>query len=133
MRSFTVKIGVTAQNLKTMAQNVANLVNQERAQYGLQPLIYDTVLASAATTRANEITEKFSHTRPNESSFTTVSPRARGENIAAGQATPASVMESWMKSQGHRENILRTTYSSIGVGVVLKGGRYYWTQLFGLQ
>lgn len=35
-----------------------------------------------------------------------VSYRSAGENIARGQKTPAAVMDSWMNSQGHRENIL---------------------------
>ncbi|MDR1914821.1 MAG: CAP domain-containing protein [Clostridiales bacterium] len=39
-----------------------------------------------------------------------------GENIAAGQPTPESVMDAWMDSPGHAENILRPDFSHIGVG-----------------
>lgn len=54
-----------------------------------------------------------------------------GENIAAGQQTPAEVMNAWMNSQGHRENIMNSSFGQIGVGVV-KGGSYgiYWVQMF---
>lgn len=54
-----------------------------------------------------------------------------GENIAAGQQTPQSVVDSWMKSPGHRANILKKDYTQIGCGVAV-GGQYgyYWTQEF---
>ena len=52
--------------------------------------------------------------------------RTAGENIAQGQRTPGEVMDAWMKSPGHRENILKAEYDSIGVGEVNKT----WTQMF---
>lgn len=39
-----------------------------------------------------------------------------GENIAAGQSSAAAVMKSWMKSPGHRANILNCSFNRIGVG-----------------
>ena len=60
-----------------------------------------------------------------------VSYRSAGENIARGQKTPSSVMDSWMNSSGHRANILSSSYSSIGVGyAVADDGRAYWVQIF---
>ncbi len=58
-----------------------------------------------------------------------------GENIAAGYATPASVMDGWMNSPGHRSNILNTFSWEIGVGYASGSGSYgvYWTQDFGRQ
>ena len=54
-----------------------------------------------------------------------------GENIAYGQRTPEEVMNAWMNSQGHRENILNSRYTSIGVGCYQSSnGTLYWTQLF---
>ena len=57
-----------------------------------------------------------------------------GENIAAGQSTPAAVMDAWMKSTGHRANILNCSSRAIGVGIG-RGGSYgtYWTQDFGRE
>ncbi|MBL8932159.1 MAG: CAP domain-containing protein, partial [Kineosporiaceae bacterium] len=54
------------------------------------------------------------------------------ENIAAGQPTPAAVVNGWMNSAGHKANILNCKLTEIGVGVA-KGGSYgiYWTQNFG--
>ncbi len=58
-----------------------------------------------------------------------------GENIAAGYATPASVMDGWMNSSGHRDNILSTVSWEIGVGYASGSGSFgvYWTQDFGRQ
>lgn len=49
-----------------------------------------------------------------------------GENIATGQITPFEVVEDWLNSNGHRENILNPNYKYIGVG--LSGT--IWTQIF---
>ena len=76
----------------------------------------------------------FSHTSPTYgSAFDMLSARgiaytSAGENIAAGQKTASSVMNSWMNSSGHRANILNASYTQIGVGYVAQGN--YWTQMF---
>ncbi len=57
-----------------------------------------------------------------------------GENIAAGYSTPQEVMNGWMNSTGHRNNILSTNNWEIGVGYAsVNGSDYgrYWTQDFG--
>lgn len=113
------------------AMNVANQVNQERAKLGLGALRIDPTLTAAAQKRAMEIVQKFSHTRPDGSSWRTVSSAAYGENIARGQKTPDKVMAAWLTSSGHRANILRASYGSIGVACVKSGNVYYWVQLFG--
>jgi uncharacterized protein YkwD len=45
-----------------------------------------------------------------------------------GQSTPQAVVNAWMNSEGHRANILSTSYTQIGVGYVANGN--YWTQWF---
>lgn len=57
-----------------------------------------------------------------------------GENIAAGQATPAEVVRGWLGSPGHCANIMDPDYTVIGVGfaqVPDSDYRTYWTQMFG--
>ena len=120
-----------------LALQVTELVNYYRAQNGLSALEYDADAACAAQKRAVEIQSVFSHTRPDGSRcFTALdecgaSYRGAGENIAMGQTSAEQVMNEWMNSQGHRENILNPNFTKIGVGVA-KGadGRYYWTQMF---
>ena len=103
---------------------VLRLVNSERSARGLSPLTTFSTLQSGAEIRAREIVTLFSHTRPNgESCFTVLDEvgignyQSAGENIAAGQNSPAAVMNSWMNSEGHRNNILSASYKHIGVGM----------------
>ena len=55
---------------------------------------------------------------------------ALGENIAAGQASPADVMAAWIASSGHRANIENPAFQSIGVGVAQGAIGPYWVQDF---
>lgn len=114
-----------------LAAQVIDEVNAERAKYGLSALKADAELTRAACVRANEIVQSFSHTRPNGESWSTVSGAARGENIAKGHSSVARVMAAWMSSEGHRANILRESFGSVGVCVIDVGGVRYWAQLFG--
>lgn len=117
-------------------KEVVDLVNAERAKKGLKPLSRRTDVEPAAAIRAKELVSKFSHTRPNgargldilkEYKITT---KVSGENIAYGYATAKKVMDGWMNSTGHRENILRSNYTGIGVGVYKQGNTLYWVQIF---
>jgi uncharacterized protein YkwD len=54
-----------------------------------------------------------------------------GENIAHGQSTPASVVSSWMASDGHCANIMEPDFEDIGVGYYYDGD-HWWTQDFGV-
>jgi len=57
-----------------------------------------------------------------------------GENIAGGQRTVAEVMSAWMASPGHCENIMKSTYTEVGIAVIKIDGSpyiYYWGQNFG--
>ena len=53
---------------------------------------------------------------------------SNGENIAYGFSTPTQVMAAWMGSAGHRANILRSNFTTVGIGYVPDGN--YWVQVF---
>ena len=125
------KLNVTGQESYTYAYEVLNLVNAERAKAGVSSLTMDADLLTAAMNRAAECSVYFSHTRPNGLICFSSSSKMSGENIAAGQIDPQDVMNSWMNSTGHRENILNSAYKSIGIGCFQINGRWYWTQCFG--
>lgn len=118
---------------------VVKLVNQERAKAGLSPLQLDKDLSHVARVKSADMRDNqyFAHDSPTYGSpFEMmdrfgVSYRYAGENIAAGQRSPEAVMEAWMNSPGHRQNIMNPNYTHIGVGYV-SGGSYqhYWTQQF---
>lgn len=125
------------------ANEVLRLVNIERANVGVAPLVLDEALCNAANMRAIEMdcTGVFGHKRPNDHSCFEVYDicnvewrNACGENIAAGQATPEDVMKSWLSSAGHKANILSPEYTKMGLGysVGLSNGQYrgYWAQEF---
>lgn len=127
-------------------QEVLKLVNQERTQRGLKPLTLNAKLDQAADKHSKDMAEKdfFSHTGKNGSSIGDRASAAGyqwsrlGENIAAGQRTPESVVQGWMNSSGHRANILNPNYAHMGLGYKslspdtgnVNYGRY-WTQMFG--
>lgn len=115
---------------------VLRLINAERDKYGLSPLVQDSGATQVAHLRAKEIVQSFSHTRPNGSSCFTaagelgVTYRSAGENIAYGFPTPEAVVNGWMNSEGHRKNILSSSFGKIGIGCYESGGVLYWSQFF---
>ena len=115
-----------------LAAEVVQQTNMERAARGLTELRVDSELTRAATVRARELVESFSHTRPDGSSWSTVSGAVSSENIARGHDSADRVMAAWMSSDGHRDNILRASYTRIGVCALEAGGVLYWVQLFGV-
>lgn len=121
-------------------QEVLNLVNAERAKYGLQPLVMgDAKLTAAAQRRAEEIATVNSHVRPNGTKWYTVlseygvTDAAAGENAAWGSVSPEEVVNAWMNSEGHRANILDPEARAMGVGYYYNSSStwgHQWIQLF---
>jgi uncharacterized protein YkwD len=122
---------VATSSMSSLAASVISQTNGDRAKQGLGALSVSSELNRAAAIRAQEIVQMFSHTRPDGSAWNTVSSACRGENIAMGQQTADKVMAAWMTSQGHRENILRASFGSIGVAAIKAGNIMYWVQEFG--
>ena len=124
-------------SVEEMASEVIRLTNIERVKDGAAPLQYHAGLQRAAMIRAEEITRKFSHTRPDGTTAETVLldcgvSNGAGENIAAGQKTPEAVVRAWMNSSGHRATMLNPNAKYIGVGVCKSPitGQWLWTQEF---
>lgn len=121
---------------EAFADEVFKLVNAERAKVGAPKLRINANLGKAANKRAVELYTKFSHTRPNNSQWYTVlkeygvSYSVSAENIAYNYDTPKEVVAGWMKSSGHKKNMLNPKYTKIGIGYYQKGDRVYWVQLF---
>ena len=121
-------------------QEVLNLVNVERAKYGLTPLVMgDANLTAAAQKRAEEIATVNSHTRPDGSKCFTVlkeygvTAAPTGENAAWGSVSPQEVVDAWMQSEGHRANILNPEAHAMGVGYYYNSSStwgHQWIQIF---
>jgi uncharacterized protein YkwD len=129
-------------------QQVVDLVNTERANRGLPPYKRVTALDEAARYHSADLGQDdyFEHSTYDREGgnlvyvcgtwtrIATYYGGATGENIAGGYSTPQSVMNGWMDSPGHRDNILSTGSWEIGVGYAAVGGSEYtryWTQDFG--
>ncbi len=136
----TIKVKVKGSDgnnsISDMENEVIDLVNEERKAHGLSELTQDDTLTEIAEIRAEEISEKFSHMRPNgEKCFSLFTEKGvvnvyRAENIASKQKSAEEVMTSWMNSDGHKNNILNDNFKYIGVGCYEKNGTYYWVQSF---
>ncbi len=120
-------------------KEVCDLVNLERQNEGLKPLTLDPTLNSLAQEKAEDMVKNnyFDHTSPTYGSPFDMMKQyginfsAAGENIAFGQITSNDVMDSWMNSKGHRENILNKNFENIGIGMTQdSNGRKYWVQMF---
>lgn len=115
---------------------VLRLVNLERAKVGASPLKFADDLAASALVRARELPFKFSHTRPNGSKcFTAMAQIGHilGENLAGGQTTPKQVVQAWMDSKSHRDNILSKQFKEIGIVYYYQSNskfKHYWVQHF---
>jgi uncharacterized protein YkwD len=128
---------------KKAARSVVCLTNVERRAVGLPPLRADSRLAASARGYAADMARRnfFSHVSPGGSTFAS---RARahgfdwsavGENLAAGQTTPRTLVRAWVRSPGHCTNIISRRYTAIGVGAVRGGPAPYdgptWVQDLG--
>lgn len=133
--------GPSSTGIGTAAERkVVRLVNAQRAKAGCPALRTDRRLRKAAYLHSRDmgVHHYFDHnSQDGRTPWDRI--RAQGykfpsaENIAEGQPTPASVMDAWMHSAGHRANILNCDYKAIGVGVWKGGGAPIWTQDFGFK
>lgn len=125
--------GLTAEE-----QEVFNLVNKERTNAGLKALQIDAGLQKVAKEKARDLVNNnyFAHNSPTYGSpfdmmkSFGVSYKTAGENLAGNSTGPRAV-SAWMNSEGHRANILNSSFNYTGIGVVEspKYGRVY-VQMF---
>jgi uncharacterized protein YkwD len=109
------------------------LVNRERTTRGLPQLRLNPLLSATSLEHSQDMVRLnyFEHT---SADGRTVGDRLRiigwsrgvnasaGENIAYGvgsKSTPKAIVAAWMRSKGHREDILRPAFTEIGIGVAL--------------
>ena len=108
--------------LSSVEQRVFDLLMEERANAGLEPLQLDSSLSqgSRAWSRRMATENFFSH--DTSGNF--------AENIAYGYRSAAAVHDGWMNSEGHRRNRMNRGYTSYGIGVNEQGTTLYYTERF---
>ncbi len=139
---------LTSQGQEGFEDQAVYLTNLARRQVGLPPLKNCPQLRTAARGHSQDMADHdyFGHTGSDGSTLADRLSAAgyagwvtAGENIAAGYTTPESVMDGWLNSTVHMENIYSQLYREIGVGYVYDPddafGPYYhyWTQDFGYR
>lgn len=120
-----------------LAAEVVKLVNKERKAAGVGKLKSSDELNAVAAVRAKELAEEYSHNRPDGNFCSSALYDAgipfgtMGENIGWVQKGAADrIMNAWMDSPKHKENILGEQFGKIGVACYKYDGRYYWVQVF---
>ncbi|HHX18222.1 MAG TPA: SH3 domain-containing protein [Clostridium sp.] len=106
-------------------QLLFNLINKEREEAGVKPLKIDMELMEVTRLKAKEMVEKnyFSHQSPTYGSPFDMMRKyhidfnSAGENIA-GNRTIEGAVKAWMKSEGHKKNILNDKFGYTGIGIV---------------
>ncbi|MGW7364283.1 CAP domain-containing protein [Streptomyces sp. NPDC054841] len=123
------------------AEQIAELVNVERAKAGCAPLRVSAQVQAAAQAHADDMAARdyYEHASP-EGRHADDRMRAAGypagkwgENIHRGPDDPATAMIDWMNSPGHRDNILDCGFTDFGVGVNLSANGPWWVQNFGTR
>jgi hypothetical protein len=109
------------------SSNIFELVNNERVENGLSALSLNPTLTLAAQNKANDLVSKgyFDHTSPAGVKFYEWIENAgypyfvAGENLAVNtnSMSNTAIVDAWMNSPSHRENILSSRYSETGIAI----------------
>ncbi|HEY6478218.1 MAG TPA: CAP domain-containing protein, partial [Polyangia bacterium] len=128
---------------RALRMAVVCLINEQRTSRHLPPLRASLLLDRSAQNWTNAMvsSDVFSHGTNFSARITAAGYvwRSAGENIATGFQTPRSVVNAWMASTGHCQNILNPTYGNVGTGVSHRpvngwaSGAGTWTQDFALS
>ena len=128
----------TTASLSVQEQTAGNLLNSDRARYGLAPLVIDPELCRIARIKSQDMRDNqyFAHTSPTYGDVRSMLRRfgyaytAAGENIAH-HATVEKAQAAFLSSPGHRRNIMNSAYTRVGLGAAVDAKGYvYLTQIF---
>ena len=114
--------------------DLLHCINAHRSHSGLAAFVWNDTLAEGALVRSVEIVSCFGHERPDGTDFFTVCEPAMAENLARGyfDTTAEEIVEKWMESDsGHKQNILDSSFTSVGIHVYVYEDRIAVCVLFG--
>lgn len=105
------------------ARNIVRLTNESRREAGLPPVTVDDKLTAAARAKLFDMLRRdyFAHKAPDGRqpwAFMHAAGyrfQAAAENLAKGYDNEPELQQAWMKSRGHRANILNPLFTEIGV------------------
>ncbi|EKQ57389.1 MAG: putative cell wall binding protein [Clostridium sp. Maddingley MBC34-26] len=131
-QNYSISLQVSAEN------KILQLMNEKRTEAGLSPLILDNTLLQIARYKSNHMIQYnyFDHTTPQGNDWTswlnTIGYRyaTTGENIAYNNFDPVELFNQWWNSSGHRANMMNSSYTKVGIGVIYGDNKYMGTQTF---
>lgn len=137
--------GYTPETYSKIVYRALDLTNEARILHGLPPLIWNSSLSQAAAWKAQDMA--FTGAVEHLDQFgRRVDARAiqfgydqfewLGENLAGGFRDPERVVQAWLKSPKHRDNLLRPEFQEVGIALVHdphSPHQYYWVQVFGSE
>ncbi len=108
-------------------------INNIRRDAGENALKVDKQLEECAVIRAKEASKRWSHTRPDGRAFNTVNAKiVYGENLVFVSDITEDIVDLWMESPAHADNILYPDFKTTGIGYyTADDGTIYTCQLFG--
>ena len=123
---IAIAVAMPASAADITRETVIAEMNVHRAAAGLPPLREDDRLIRVADLRMRDMLDLgyWAHVAPDgRSPFELLRPsgylfQSAGENLASGFETAELLVQSWMESKGHRDNIMSATYQDCGVAVI---------------
>lgn len=101
-----------------------------------RPLVWNSGLGHAARKWSRHLasTSRLSHDRMRQR-IQAVRVKACGKRLDWGEnvaynASPQRAVQAWLRSASHCKNIMNPRFRMMGVGMVQRGRRQYYTQLF---
>ena len=119
-------------------QKILELMNAKRTEAALQPLTIDNTLVQLARYKSDHMIQYnyFDHVTPQGTKYTDwlqavgYKYTSAGENIAYNTYDAVELFTQWWNSPGHRANMMNTSYTKVGIGVIQGNGKFMGTQEF---
>lgn len=116
------------------SEQILDITNMIRKRHELQPVVWHEETSKVAFLHSKDMKENnyFSHDSPTKGGLAdrlqagNIKYQLAGENIAAKYVDSIAAVEGWLNSEGHRETLLNSEFTHLGVGVYEK----YYTQNF---
>ena len=122
----------------TTEDKILELMNAKRVEAGLKPLTIDNTLVQVARYKSDHMIQYnyFDHVTPQGTKYTDwlqavgYKYTTAGENIAYNTYDANELFTQWWNSPGHRANMMNSSYTKVGIGVVQGNGKFMGTQEF---
>jgi len=132
-KSYSINVQASAEN------QILQLMNGKRVEAGLKPLTLDNTLVQVARYKSDHMIQYnyFDHVTPQGTKYTDwlqavgyTTYTTAGENIAYNTYDAVELFTQWWNSPGHRANMMNSSYTKVGIGVIQGNGKYMGTQEF---